>query len=189
MRLILLGPPGAGKGPQAAKLVKHFQIPHLSTGEMLREAIRLGTPIGQHAKRFIDNGLLVNDETINNLVAERLKQPDCAPGCLLDGFPRTVQQAQRLDALLGEAGERLDGVIEMSVEDDEVVRRMMARGRPDDQPAVIRQRLATYHRQTEPVSDYYRKKNLLVPVNAIGDLEEVFERIKVAAGRLAAANQ
>ena len=189
MRLILLGPPGAGKGTQAAKLVKHFGIPHLSTGDMLREAIRQGTPVGLHVKDALEQGLLVDDETIISLVAERLKLPDCRAGCLLDGFPRTVEQAQRLDAMLHAAGERLDGVIQLIVDEDEVVRRMMARGRPDDKPEVILERMATYHRQTEPVSEYYRKRKMIVSVNAIGELEEVFSRMKAAADRLAAAHQ
>jgi adenylate kinase len=187
MRLILLGPPGAGKGTQAARLAKHYGVPHLSTGEMLREAIRQGTSLGKLAKGALENGQLVDDETIIELVDQRLKQSDCKPGCLLDGFPRTVEQAKRLDVMLGKGGAPLDGVVELLVNEDEVVERMMARGRPDDKPDVIRARMAAYHRQTQPVSDYYRSKQQLEGVNAIGPQDDVFARIEAAVGRLAKA--
>jgi adenylate kinase len=187
MRLILLGPPGAGKGTQAAKLVSHLKVPHLSTGEMLREAIGQGTPIGLHAKKFIDQGRLVNDETIVELVAQRLNQPDCKSGCLLDGFPRTVQQAEQLDRMIEQNSAPLDGVIELQVDEDEVVRRMIARGRSDDKPEVIRERMATYHRQTEPVSEYYRSRKLLEPVDAMGTQDDVFSRVLGAVDRLSKA--
>jgi adenylate kinase len=187
MRLILLGPPGAGKGTQSARLAKHYGVAHLSTGDMLREAIREGTPLGLLAKDALENGQLVDDETIIELVFQRLKQPDCKPGCLLDGFPRTVEQAKRLDGMLGKAGTPLDGVVELRVNEDEVVQRMMARGRPDDRPEIILERMAAYHRQTEPVSDYYRGKKQLEVVNAIGAQDEVFARIESAIHRLAKA--
>ncbi len=180
MRLVLLGPPGAGKGTQAQWLAAHLQVPHLSTGEMLRSAIAQGTPVGMYAKQFIDAGQLVGDDVMVELVGQRLDQNDCANGCLLDGFPRTVVQAQKLDEYLTQHGQPLDGVIEMQVDEDELVRRMMARGRSDDKPEVIRERMATYHRQTEPVADYYRQRGKLKSIEAIGTLDEVSSRIQSA---------
>jgi adenylate kinase len=189
MRLILLGPPGAGKGTQAARLVSHFRIPHLSTGEMLRQAIRQGTRIGQHAKKFLEEGHLVNDETIIELVAQRLSEPDCANGCLLDGFPRTVAQADELNRMFEKQHAALDAVIELKVDEDEVVKRMMARGRSDDRPEVIRERMQEYHRQTEPVSDYYKSAGWLESIDAMGSLDEVFARILAAVDRLSKAKR
>ena len=186
MRIILLGPPGAGKGTQAQRLVEQLKVPHLSTGEMLRHAIAANTPVGQTAKAYIDQGKLVPDEVVVDLVAQRMEQPDCSVGCLLDGFPRTVKQAEELDAYLARCGMPLDGVVEMQVDEEELVRRMLARGRGDDQPDVIRERMATYHRQTKPLVDYYSKRGSLETIDALGTIDEVSQRLIDAVNRLAA---
>jgi adenylate kinase len=184
MRLILIGPPGAGKGTQAQRLIERLKVPHLSTGEMLRQAIAQGTPVGSYAKKFIDAGQLVGDDTMVELVGQRLKEPDCAEGCLLDGFPRTVVQAEKLDEYLRQQNAPLDGVIEMQADEEELVRRMIARGRSDDKPDVIRERMAAYQRQTAPVSDYYRQRGLLETIDALGTIDEVSARMFAALERI-----
>jgi adenylate kinase len=183
MRLILLGPPGAGKGTQAQRLVQHLAIPHLSTGEMLRQAIDQGSPEGLHAKQFIDRGDLVPDDTVLELVRQRLGTADCATGWLLDGFPRRLSQAEALDEFLARRNTPLDGTLELHVEEEELFRRLLARGRGDDQPDVIRQRMATYYHETRPLTDYYRQRGFLDTVDATGTVEEVFARLLEAVGR------
>ena len=184
MRLILLGPPGAGKGTQSAFLTKHYGIPQISTGDMLRAAVKAGTPLGLAAKKVMDTGALVSDDIIIGLVEERLKQPDCAKGYLFDGFPRTIPQAEAMR----DAGVRIDYVLEIDVPAEDIVLRMSGRrahlasgrtyhvkynppkvagkddvtGEPlvqrdDDKEATVRNRLEVYHRQTEPLIEYYRK--------------------------------
>jgi adenylate kinase len=184
MRLIMLGPPGAGKGTQSQLLVQHLKIPHLSTGEMLRAAIAQGTAIGLHAKRYIDQGQLVPDDTVLQLVSQRLEQPDAQTGWLLDGFPRRVSQAEALDEMLARRQTPIDGVIDLHVDENELIERMVARGRSDDKPEVIRERMATYHRQTTPLTDYYAERQLLESVEAMGTVEDVFSRLLEAVGRL-----
>jgi adenylate kinase len=184
MRIILVGPPGAGKGTQAARLTGRLPVPHLSTGEMLRDAVQQHTPEGVRAIEFMDTGRLVPDEIILAMIARRLAQADCAEGCLLDGFPRTLSQARALDAMLAEQNTPLDGVIELAADDETLVLRLAGRGRADDKPEVVRQRLAVYHTQTAPLLDYYRDQGLLESVDGIGTPGEVYARVQTAVDRL-----
>jgi adenylate kinase len=190
MRLILLGPPGAGKGTQALRLVAKYGIVQLSTGEMLREAVKEGTPIGRQAKDIMARGGLVPDNVVVGIVGQRIDQPDARKGFILDGFPRTVPQAQALDRLLADKEQSLDVVIELKVDEDALIKRienriaeMQARGetlRSDDNPEVLRQRLEAYRVQTAPLVAYYRGKNLLHTVNGMAPIPEVTAAIDQA---------
>jgi adenylate kinase len=182
MRIVFLGPPGVGKGTQAARLTDRFGIPHLSTGAMLREAREQRSEVGLLADRYMSEGNLVPDEVMLQLVEQRLAADDCERGYLLDGFPRTIVQAQALDEMLERCGTPLTVVVELHADPAELVRRMMGRGRADDQPPVIEKRLEEYLRQTAPLSDYYRERGLLVPINGAGAPAEVFERVAAAIG-------
>jgi adenylate kinase len=183
MRIVLLGPPGAGKGTQAKELVSKYGIVQLSTGDMLRAAVAAGTPIGLKAKDIMARGALVPDEVVVAIVADRIDQPDAKRGFILDGFPRTVPQAEALDRMLNEKGLRLDGVVALEVDPDILVRRiagrveeMKARGeplRPDDNPEVLKQRLAAYQAQTAPLVDYYRGKGALRAVDGMASIADV----------------
>jgi len=153
MRLILLGPPGAGKGTQAAHIRDKYGIPQISTGDMLRAAVKAGTPLGLAAKKVMDAGQLVSDDIIIGLVKERLKAPDCARGYLFDGFPRTLQQAEAMK----EAQVALDFVLEIDVDAEEIIVRLSGRGRDDDNEQTVRKRLDVYQAQTRPLVEYYRK--------------------------------
>lgn len=177
MRLVFIGPPGAGKGTQAAKIVDRFRIAHLSTGDMLRAARDAKTPIGLKADEFMSKGELVPDEVIIEIIRERLREPDCGDGYLLDGFPRTLGQAEALDAMLAASATPLDVVLELRVPEEELCQRLSRRGRADDKPEVIRQRLVAYRNQTEPLLQYYQGKNLLRSVEGVGTVEEIFERL------------
>jgi adenylate kinase len=183
MRLILLGPPGAGKGTQAQRLVQKYRIVQLSTGDMLRAAVAAGTPVGQRAKAIMDRGELVPDEVVVVIIADRIDQPDAKVGFVLDGFPRTVPQAQALDRLLAERGLRLDGVIELKVDEGILLKRietrvaeMSARGeklRADDNPEVLKGRLAAYRAQTAPLVDYYAGLGQLRSVDGMAPIDAV----------------
>lgn len=184
MRVIFIGPPGAGKGTQAERLLKHLAVPHISTGEILREAVRKRSPQGLLAERHMNQGSLVPDSLIIEMVNQRLDEGDCDGGCLFDGFPRTVDQAHALDALLAGRRQPLDGVIELAVDEDTLVERLMGRGRDDDQPAVIRQRFRTFHQLTRPVLDYYHRRGVLETVDGGGTPDQVFARIQDAVDRI-----
>jgi adenylate kinase len=183
MRLILLGPPGAGKGTQAQRLVAKHRIVQLSTGDMLRAAVAAATPVGLRAKSIMDRGELVPDEVVVAIIADRIDQPDARLGFVLDGFPRTVPQAQALDRLLAERGLALDGVIELKVDEGILIKRietrvaeMTARSeklRADDNPDVLRGRLVAYRAQTAPLTDYYDRKGMLKSVDGMAPIDTV----------------
>ncbi|KAB2669461.1 adenylate kinase [Ochrobactrum sp. LMG 5442] len=194
MRLILLGPPGAGKGTQAGLLTKKHGIPQLSTGDMLRAAVAQQSEIGKRAKAVMDAGQLVSDEIVNQIVSERIDAPDCANGFILDGYPRTVPQAQALGTMLAGKGLKLDAVIELKVDENALVKRMesrvnetIAKGgqvRSDDNPEAFRKRLVEYREKTAPLSSYYAGTGELRVINGMASVEEVtaeIERILVPA--------
>lgn len=174
MRLVLLGPPGAGKGTQAAILSEKLGVPHISTGDLFRANMSEGTPLGQEAKQYIDAGKLVPTDVTARMVEARLDEGDARDGFLLDGFPRTVEQAEILAGLLAARGLALDGVVNFQVDEDTVVKRMLARGRADDNEDVIRTRLEVYRAETAPLIEHYA--DVLIPVDAVGEIGEINER-------------
>jgi adenylate kinase len=216
LRVIFLGPPGAGKGTQAQALAREWGVPHVATGDMLREAVAAKTPLGLEAKRHMDSGGLVPDEVVIGLVGERLAQPDAKAGVVLDGFPRTVAQAEALDARFARTGLSLDRVVYFNVSRDELLRRLTGRRvcracgrtyhlvsappkvadkcdvcggelyqRVDDSEATVATRLDVYRKQTSPLLDYYRGRNLLAEVAGEGSVAEVAEAIRKAANQVA----
>lgn len=176
-RLIFLGPPGAGKGTQAQRLAAMLNIPHISTGEILRNAIAQGTPLGQKAQSYVDKGELVPDELLLDLIRDRLNQPDAKNGWILDGFPRNVNQASFLETLLQELNQNCD-CINLEVPDEVLLERLLARGRKDDSPETIRRRLEIYHHDTAPLIDFYRNRSVLKSVNGERSMEEVTDSLK-----------
>ena len=181
MRLVLLGPPGAGKGTQAAILTEKLGVPHISTGDLFRANIGEGTPLGKEAKEYIDAGKLVPTDVTARMVEDRLSQDDAAEGFLLDGFPRTVEQADLLAEMLERHGVKLDGVINYQVDEETVVERMLARGRADDNEETIRTRLQVYRNETAPLIDHYG--DAVISIKAEGSVEEINEVTLKALGK------
>ncbi|KQU70939.1 adenylate kinase [Phycicoccus sp. Root101] len=184
MRLIILGPPGAGKGTQAARIAESFGIPAISTGDIFRANIKNETPLGKQVKEVLASGGYVTDDITNAIVRDRLFEDDAEKGFLLDGYPRTSAQVDALDAILAEHGHTLEVVLELTVDEDAVVARLLKRaeieGRDDDTEEVIRERQAIYRRETAPLTDVYSERGLLVKVDGMGSVDEVFTRISEA---------
>jgi adenylate kinase len=181
VRLVLLGPPGAGKGTQAEKLAEKLGIPQISTGELFRRNIENGTKLGLEAKRYLDAGDLVPSELTNQLVDDRIDEPDAAGGFILDGYPRSVEQAKALHEMLERRGTDIDAVVEFRVSQDELLQRLKARGRADDTEDVILNRMKVYREETAPLLEYYSGQ--LKTVDAIGSTDEVFARALQALGQ------
>jgi adenylate kinase len=191
MRLIILGPPGAGKGTQAKHISARRGIPHISTGDIFRDNIRRETALGKQVKSILDAGGYVPDEVTNQIVADRLAEDDTRDGFLLDGYPRTVAQVEALDTLLAGWGHPLDAVIELKVDEQELVARIVKRaetsGRSDDTEDVIRERLRIYREETEPLVRIYNQRNLVIEIDGVGELDEVSDRISSALDALTPA--
>jgi adenylate kinase len=185
--LILLGAPGSGKGTQGDLLAKRLAIPKISTGDLLRAAVRDGTPLGAKAKGFMDQGLLVPDEIILGLIGEVVRSPEAARGLIMDGFPRTLAQAQAVDELLAAQGRRVDRVLLIDVAEEELVQRMVKRaeleGRADDTPETIRRRQAVYRDQTAPLIAFYDTRKLVQRIDGSGSIEAIAGRVHAAATR------
>ena len=188
MKLLFMGPPGAGKGTQAAVICKDHQIPQISTGEILRAAVKAGTEMGKKAQEYMNAGKLVPDEVVIGIVRDRIQEDDTKNGYILDGFPRTLEQAEALDGILEELGQALDCALNLDVPDQELISRLLERakkeGRKDDTEPVIKERLATYNAQTKPLIDYYEKKGLLRQLDGVGTPEEITERLRSILGSL-----
>jgi adenylate kinase len=184
MRLLIMGPPGAGKGTQAKRIAEHYEIPAISTGDIFRTMKTADTPLARQVRAIMESGGYVSDEITNEIVKDRLAQPDCQKGFLLDGYPRTLQQVQTLDDYLDETGRPLDAVISLLADTDEVVARLLRRaeidGRADDNEETIRVRLQVYAEQTEPLLDVYRSRGSLVEVDGLGEVDEISERVFAA---------
>ena len=186
MRIILIGPPGAGKGTQATRLSEKLGIPAISTGDIFRANVKNETELGKTAKRYMDAGEYVPDEVTNSMVQDRLNQDDTANGFMLDGYPRTEAQVHELDRMLNEASQELDHVVELTADTDEIVARLLARAqiekRADDTEDVIRHRLDVYVEQTQPLTDIYQERGLLRKVDGLGEIDEVTDRVLKALG-------
>lgn len=184
MRVLLMGPPGSGKGTQGQLISQRLGVPHVSTGDLFRAHLDKGSPLGITAGMFMDSGSYVPDRITNAMVRERLDQPDAQAGFLLDGYPRTLEQVAVLDGVLADLGLALDRVVELEVDSEEVVARLLKRaqeqGRADDTEDVIRNRMAVYHEQTEPLTKVYAERGLLARVDAMGSVEEVRDRVLAA---------
>jgi len=183
-RLLLLGPPGVGKGTQAQRLIDDLGIPQISTGEMLRAAVAADTPVGRDAKGYMDRGELVPDEVVIGVARERLEKDDARKGFILDGFPRTAAQAEALDEMLAGLGVRLERCVALTADTDELVKRLLLRaekeGRADDNEETIRTRMKVYDELTAPLLAYYEDKHILVEVDGVGGVEEIADRVREA---------
>jgi adenylate kinase len=181
MRLIMMGPPGAGKGTQAKYIADHFGIPAISTGDIFRANVSKGTPLGIEAAKYMDAGDYVPDEVTNLMVRDRIDEEDANPGFLLDGYPRTLAQVEELDGMIKHTGHALDAVVVLTVDPDEIVQRLLQRaaveGRADDTEDVIRRRQELYSEQTEPLIEVYRGRGILIEVDGMGEVEDVTRRI------------
>ena len=184
MRLILMGPPGAGKGTQATGVADHYSIPAISTGDIFRANVSAGSELGVEAQRYMDAGEYVPDEVTNKMVRNRIDEDDAAPGFLLDGYPRTLAQVEELDGMISYTGHKLDATVVLTVDEDELVQRLLKRaetdGRSDDTEDVIRRRQEVYNEQTAPLIEVYRERGILVEVDGMGEVDEVAERIFAA---------
>ena len=177
MRIILFGPPGCGKGTQAAFISEDLSIPHLSTGDMLRSAVSSKSEIGLKAKEIMEKGGLVSDEIVLSIVQERVINSDCNKGFILDGFPRTVNQAEKLDLLLGKS-KKIDCVLRIKVEEEEIIKRLIDRGRNDDKPEIIKNRFISYNAETEPLIPFYQNRGILFNIDGMLEVEKVSLEIK-----------
>ncbi len=190
MRIVLLGAPGSGKGTQAAMLKTELKVPHISTGDLLRAAVKAGTPLGLKAKAVMEAGQLVSDEIVLGMLEERLAEPDARAGFILDGYPRNIAQCHALDALLTRLHQPVEVALKLDVPNEVIVGRCeiryQAEGRADDKPETVRERLRVYAEQTAPVADYYANQGKLVVLDGVGELGEVFQRILAAVPRRAA---
>jgi len=191
MRIVLLGAPGSGKGTQAKRLKVELTLAHISTGDLLRAAVKAGTPLGLQAKAVMEAGQLVSDDIVLGLLEERLAQPDTQPGFILDGYPRNIAQANALDALLTRVGQPLHVVVKLNVPDADIVKRCEIRfeqeHRADDKPETVRKRLAVYAEQTAPVADFYARRGLLTEIDGVGTIEAIGDRVLAALRARASA--
>jgi adenylate kinase len=191
MRIVFLGPPGSGKGTQAKLLAERLKVPAISTGDMLRAAVREGTPLGLQAKAVMEAGELVSDDLMIGLIRERISQPDARPGFLLDGFPRTVEQAVALDGLLKGNEKLLSTVVNLSVPETVLIDRLAGRSgqenRSDDRRETVLERLRVYRQKTEPLIEFYRRRGLLTDVDGVGEVSEIADRISRAVAPAVAA--
>ena len=181
MRIILFGPPGCGKGTQATFISEALAIPHLSTGDMLRSAVSSGSEIGLKAKNIMESGGLVSDQIVLSIVEQRIAKDDCEKGFILDGFPRTVNQADKLDSLLS-TNNKLDYVLRIKVDEEEIIKRLIDRGREDDRPEIIKNRFKSYNSETQPLIPFYEKRKILFNINGMQKIEKVSEDIKKVVG-------
>jgi adenylate kinase len=193
MRIVFLGPPGSGKGTQAKLLAERLKVPAISTGDMLRAAVREGTPLGLQAKAVMEAGELVSDDLMIGLIRERISQPDARPGFLLDGFPRTVEQAVALDGLLKGNEKRLSTVVNLSVPEAVLIDRLAGRSgqenRSDDRRETVLERLRVYRQKTEPLIEFYRRRGLLADVDGVGEVSEIADRISRAVAPAVASQR
>ena len=181
MRIILFGPPGCGKGTQAIFISESLSIPHLSTGDMLRSAVSSGSEIGLKAKNIMESGGLVSDQIVLSIVEERIAKDDCEKGFILDGFPRTVNQAEKLDLLLS-TNNKIDYVLRIKVDEEEIIKRLIDRAREDDKPDIIKNRFKTYNLETQPLIPFYEERKILFNIDGMQEIEKVSEAIKKVIG-------